>query len=159
MKKIIIFIVMSLTIFAATAEAHRLQPAYLEINEQVGLDSHRSAGKFSILWKRPYVGSIPMNIYPQLPSGCSNITEPVVQPLPSGAVERWIVDCGSKGMIDETIVINGLQSTETDTLLRIQLNNGIMHTTVLRPDSPSFLIPEKASKSDLTICCSYWDCF
>jgi hypothetical protein len=50
-------------------------------------------------------------------------------------------------MIDETIVINGLQSTETDTLLRIQLNNGIMHTTVLRPDSPSFLIPEKASKS------------
>jgi hypothetical protein len=132
---------------AVNAEAHRLQPAYLEINEQIGLDSTRGAGKFSILWKRPLTGSRPMNIHPQLPASCKNITEPVVQPLPSGAVERWIVDCGSKGMINETIVINGLPSTETDTLLRIQLNNGSMHTTVLRPDSPSFLVPPKASKS------------
>jgi hydrogenase/urease accessory protein HupE len=52
-------------------------------------------------------------------------------------------------MINETIVIEGLSATQTDTLLRIQLMNGSMHTTVLRPDSPSFLIPEKASKSKL----------
>ena len=84
-----------------------------------------------------------MNIYPQLPSGCSNITEPVVQTLVSGAVERWLVDCGSSGMINETIVIDGLSATQTDTLLRIQLIGGSMHTTVLRPDSPSFLVPEK----------------
>lgn len=140
MKHIIILIVLSLTIFTANAEAHRLQPAYLEISEQ-------NAGKFSILWKRPFVGSMPMNIYPQLPAHCKNITEPLVQPLPSGAVDRWIVDCGSNGMINETIVINGLPSTETDTLLRIQLNNGSMQTAVLRPDSPSFLVQEKASKS------------
>ena len=62
--------------------AHRLQPAYLEIGEQ-------AAGKFSIVWKRPFVGGGPMNIYPQLPSSCKNLTEPVVQSLASGAVERW----------------------------------------------------------------------
>ncbi len=128
-----------LTSLAVNVEAHRLQPAYLEINEQ-------SAGKFSILWKRPFIGSRPMNINPQLPAGCSNLTEPVVQTLASGAVERWLVDCGSNGMINETIVIDGLSATQTDTLLRIQLLDGSMHTTVLRPDSPSFLIPEKASK-------------
>jgi len=50
-------------------------------------------------------------------------------------------------MINETILIDGLSATQTGTLLRIQLINGRMHTTVLRPDSPSFLIPEKASKS------------
>jgi hydrogenase/urease accessory protein HupE len=88
-----------------------------------------------------------MNIYPQLPASCSNITEPAVQSLASGAVERWLVDCGSSGIINETIVIDGLPLTQTDTLLRIQLIDGSMHTTVLRPDSPSFLIPEKASKS------------
>ena len=87
-----------------------------------------------------------MNINPQLPAGCSNITEPVVQTLASGAVERWLVDC-SGGMINETIVIDGLPLTQTDTLLRIQLIDGSMHTTVLRPDSPSFVVPEKASKS------------
>ncbi len=139
MKHIIIVIILSLTIFTATVDAHRLQPAYLEINEQ-------SAGKFSILWKRPFIGGRRMNISPQLPAGCSNITEPAVQALASGAVERWLVDCGSSGMTNETIVIDGLSATQTDTLLRIQLLDGSMHTTVLRPDSPSFLIPEKASK-------------
>ena len=137
----IIFIaVLLLSSLAVTADAHRLEPAYLEVNEQ-------SAGKFSILWKRPFVGGRPMNIYPQLPAGCSNITEPVVQTLASGAVERWLVDCGSSGMINETIIIAGLPATQTDTLLRIQLIDGSMHTTVLRPDSPSFVVPEKPSKT------------
>jgi hypothetical protein len=126
---IIFFILLVLVAFSVTVDAHRLQPAYLEINEQ-------SAGKFSILWKRPLVGSRPMNIYPQLPSSCTNLTEPVIQPLASGAIERWLVDCGSSGMINKTIVIDGLPATQTDTLLRIQFINGSMHTTVLRPDSP-----------------------
>ncbi|MBW2671146.1 MAG: HupE/UreJ family protein [Deltaproteobacteria bacterium] len=143
MKRIfnIIFItVLLLTSFSVTVYAHKLQPAYLEINEQ-------SAGKFSILWKRPFIGSRPMNIYPQLPANCTNLTEPVVQTLPTGAVERWLVDCGESGITNNTIVIDGRSATQTDTLLRIQLIDGSMHTTVLRPDSLSFLVPEKASKS------------
>jgi hydrogenase/urease accessory protein HupE len=137
---IILLAVLLLISFTATADAHRLQPAYLEINEQ-------SAGKFSILWKRPFAGGRPMNIYPQLPAGCTNLTEPAVQALPSGAVERWLVNCGESGITNETIVIDGLTATQTDTLLRIQLIDGSMHTTVLRPDSPSFLVPAKVSKS------------
>ena len=137
---IIFLIVLWLVSFTATAHAHRLQPAYLEINEQ-------SAGKFSILWKRPFAGGRPMNIYPRLPASCTNLTEPSVQALASGAVERWLADCGNSGIINKPIVIAGLSATQTDTLLRVQLIDGSMHTTVLRPDSPSFLIPEKASKS------------
>jgi hydrogenase/urease accessory protein HupE len=137
---IIYLTVLLLTSLAVNADAHRLQPAYLEINEQ-------SAGKFSILWKRPFIGNKPMNINPQLPTNCSNITEPAVQTLTSGAVERWLVDCGSSGMINETIVIDGLPATQTDTLLKVQLIDGNMHTTVLRPESSSFLVPAKASKS------------
>ncbi len=134
------FTLLIIALAAPGAEAHRLQPAYLELNEQ-------GAGKFSVLWKRPFVGPMPMNIYPELPSRCRNLTEPVVRPLPSGAVERWMVDCGSSGLINGTIVIDGLSATQTDTLLRIQFIDGSMHTTVLRPDSTSFLVPEKASKS------------
>lgn len=137
---IVVLTLLLVTSFAVSADAHRLQPAYLEINEQ-------SAGKFSILWKRPFVGGRPMNIYPQLPSNFRNLTEPVVQLLSTGAVERWMVASGKNGLTNETIVIDGLSATQTDTLLRIQLIDGSMHTTVLRPGSPSFLIPQKASKS------------
>ena len=136
----ILLTVLLLASSAVTVDAHRLQPAYLEINEQ-------TTGTFNILWKRPLAGSRPMNIYPKLPAGCTNLTEPSVQASASGAVERWMVGCGEEGLTDETIVIDGLSLTQTDTLLRIQLANGSMHTAVLRPDSPSFLVPEKASKS------------
>jgi len=88
-----------------------------------------------------------MSIYPQLPAGCINLTEPVLRPSNTAAIERWLVDCGESGMTNETIVIEGLKSTVTDTLLRIELADGSMHTTVLRPDSPTFLVPEKPSKT------------
>jgi len=122
--------------------AHRLEPAYLEINEQ-------TEGTFNILWKRPLVGNRPMNIYPLLPANCSNLTKPVVHPSQRAAIERWLVDCGSSGMINETIVIDGLSATQTDTLLRIQLIDGSMHTTVMRPGSPSFFVPDKVSKTEV----------
>ncbi|NIO15593.1 MAG: HupE/UreJ family protein [Deltaproteobacteria bacterium] len=139
----IIFLALSLLpTWAGGALAHRLQPAYLEISEQ-------SAARFNVLWKRPLVGDIPMNIYPRLPSGCRNLSEPVVQQLTGGAVERWFVDCGTKGLIDEAITIEGLAATQTDTLLRIQLLDGHTYTSVLRPDSPSFLVPEKSSQSKI----------
>lgn len=137
-----VLIVLMLSILPVSAKAHRLQPAYLEIIEQ-------GAGQFSILWKRPYVKGRPMNISPQLPASCRNQTEPVTQPLRTAALECWIVDCGNSDLINETVTINGLSSTETDTLLRIELNEGSLYTSVLRPDSPSFLIPAKASQFEI----------
>jgi hydrogenase/urease accessory protein HupE len=136
---IVLFVAFLLISLTQTADAHRLQPAYLEIIEQ-------NTGKFSILWKRPYVSGKPMDISPQLPARCSNITEPSVQALTSGAVERWLVDCGENGLKNESIVIEGLPATQTDTLLRIQSIDGSMHTTLLRPASSSFLVPAKPSK-------------
>jgi len=140
-----IFHIISLTIlllvaFSTSAAAHRLQPAYLEISEQ-------NPGTFNVLWKRPLVGIKPMDIYPRLPESCSNLTEPVLRPSAAGAIERWLVDCGEGGLANQSIVIDGLVKTVTDTLVRIELADGIMHTTVLRPDSPNFLIPEKPSKA------------
>ena len=143
MNRIILILITTLILsIPFSASAHRLQPAYLEITEQ-------SAGKFSILWKKPFVGGRPMRLAPQLPLGCSNMTEPAPQNSATGSVERWLLDCGTQGLVNGTIVIDGLSSTQTDTLLRIQLADGSMHTTVLRPDSPSFLVPPVPSKSEV----------
>jgi len=80
-----------LTSFISAADVNRLQPAYLEISEQ-------SAGKFSMLWKKPFASSKLMNIWPRLSSNFRNLTEPVVQLLPTGAVERWMVASGEGGL-------------------------------------------------------------
>jgi hydrogenase/urease accessory protein HupE len=126
------------------AQAHRLEPAYLEIDEQ-------TAGVFSILWKKPLIGDRPMNLAPLLPSLCLNLTEPERQPSQGSAVERWLVDCGDNGFIGQTIEINGLPSTDTDTLVRIGLIDGSKYTAVLRPESPSFQVPAEASASAIAV--------
>jgi hydrogenase/urease accessory protein HupE len=138
--KILVITIILFSPFIGIVNAHRLQPAYLEIYEQ-------SAGKFSVLWKRPLVGNKPMSIYPRLPSACAILTEPVVQKVGSGTIERWIVDCGSNSIVNKPIVIDGLSSTQTDTLLKIRFINGNQHTVVMRPNAPSFTIPEQPSKA------------
>lgn len=130
---IILLVFLIFASLALNADAHKLQPAYLEMNEQ-------TAGKFSILWKRPLVSGRPMNIVPQLPASCSNITEPAVQSSVSGVVERWIVDCGKSGMTNGTIAIDGLSATQTDVLVRIYYIEGIEETHLLRPTTVSAVV-------------------
>jgi hypothetical protein len=136
MKTILHIISMTILLavtFSSSAEAHKLQPAYLEISEQ-------STGRFNILWKRPLVGNKPMDIYPRLPEKCSNITEPSISPSQSFALERWLTDCGKNGLANETIVIDGLETTVTDTLVRIYYVEGAEETHLLRPATPAAMI-------------------
>jgi hydrogenase/urease accessory protein HupE len=141
-----ILVLIFILLFSITPkiEAHRLQPAYLEINEQ-------SAGKFSILWKRPLAGGKPMNIYPRLPSNFRNLTEPVVQLLPTGAVERWMAASGEGGLAGEEILIDGLSSTQTDVLVRIYYHQGDEETHLLRPASPSAVAGGVPSRTERII--------
>ena len=124
-----------------TIEAHKLQPAYLEINEQ-------SADTFSLLWKRPLVGGSPMDIHPRLPSDFRNVTKPVVQLLPTGAVERWVVSSNESGLAGKEVRIAGLPSTQTDVLVRIYYRQGDEETHLLRPTSPAAVIGGVPSKTE-----------
>jgi hydrogenase/urease accessory protein HupE len=108
--------------------------------------SEQGVGNFSVLWKRPLVGNKPMDIYPVFPETCKNITEPVLMPSDAASLERWLVNCGEEGLANKPIKIDGLVRTVTDTLLRVEMADGSMHTSILRPDSPSFIVPEKPSK-------------
>jgi hydrogenase/urease accessory protein HupE len=133
LRHVFLLLVLLLAPFSSNVAAHKLQPAYLEINEQ-------ATGTYNILWKRPLVGNKPMDIYPQLPAGCSNLTEPVLRPSQSGSVERWLVDCGETGIANETIVIDGLSATVTDVLVRIYYREGTEETHLLRPASASVVV-------------------
>jgi hydrogenase/urease accessory protein HupE len=136
MKTLLRIVFPALILFAAlspSAYAHKLQPAYLEITEQ-------NTGKFSVLWKRPLVGNKPMNIYPQFPDACSNMTEPSINPSQSFALERWLINCGKNGLANKTIAIDGLEATVTDVLVRIFYAEGAEETHLLRPATNSTLV-------------------
>jgi len=116
----------------ATTEGHALQPAYLEIRPV-------EAGIYAVVWKTPAAGGGPMPIVARLPEGCKESTPP--RPVWDGTayVARWTAHCVG-GLAGGAVTIDGLTSTQTDVLLRIEQEKGGAQTARLTPTAPSFVI-------------------
>ena len=121
------------------AQAHEFTPGYLEINEQAN-------GTVEIVWKVPMSKGRPLNITPVMPGNCRALSPPATYVLSNAVLERWTVDCGTAGLAGQTITIDGLETTQTDVLVRLQFADGRTTTTRLRPDETSFMVPETLSR-------------
>ncbi len=126
--------VLPLLIWATAASAHEVRPAYLQISEM-------DRGRFDVVWKVPQRGEMVLGLHVEWPLACKSGTPPSRQALGDAMVERRLVDCGSVGLKGQRIGIEGLESTITDTLVRITFADGTTWTQRLTPQQPSVLIP------------------
>jgi len=117
--------------------ADEIRPGYLEISES-------SQDVFSILWKVPAKGDKKLSLYAELPDNCNNKTQATAQLVNGAYIQRWIVVCDG-GLTDRTISISGLESTNTDVLLRMEFVKGSSQSVLLTPSSNSFQVPVEAS--------------
>ena len=80
---------------------------------------------------------------------CRTIAAPQFQYLPTvqGAAytDRWTVECAG-GLEGASITIDGLSSTLTDVLVRIDRLDGSSQTELLAPKSPSFKVEASAGR-------------
>ena len=111
------------------ASAHEARPAYLAINET-------APGQFSILWRTPVLAGMRLPVVLKLPDRVKDLQEPVVSDLTDSLIERRWVDAGPNGLIGERIEFTGLQLTITDVLVRLQMRDGTVSTTLVRPNQP-----------------------
>ena len=133
-KPVILFI---LLFFAISSFADEIRPAYLEVKE-------KSHNIFSAILKVPAKGDKKLNIHAQFPSDCKD-TAPVSSYFIRGAyLERWSVKC-ENGLIGKTVSIKGLESTNTDLLLRLEFMNAASQSVLLTPAKYFYLVPEVAS--------------
>ena len=124
--------------FSATVSfADEIRPGYLEIKES-------SQNIFSVLWKVPAKGDRKLSLRAQLPKNCKEITQPNSQLVNSAYIQRWIVTCEG-GLLEKTLSISGLKSTNTDVLLRLEFIDGSSQSVLLTPTKESFRIPATAS--------------
>ena len=118
-------------IFGSSAIAHELRPAYLDIRET-------ATNEFAVLWKVPALDDLRLGLYVRLPDACKAKTE-TVRTIQDGAYfERWSVAC-STDLKGQEIVIDGLRSTVTDALARIEFRNGTKQVARLTPEKPTIL--------------------
>ncbi|MDH4096426.1 MAG: HupE/UreJ family protein [Betaproteobacteria bacterium] len=118
-----------LALASAVAAAHEVRPAFLELRET-------GPGTYSFLWKKPSGGEIELAIAPVIPSEC-RLATPGQQLTPGALIVRGTLACPD-GLAGTTIVIDGLATTVTDVILRVQHADGRVDSALLKPASPSF---------------------
>jgi len=132
------------SISAATAVAHEVRPAYLEINQT-------DATTYAIIWKLPTVGDMAVRLVPHLSNGWLE-RHPAEQYAAAGfLIRKWSVSAQrAQALAGSTIEIEGLEYTITDVFVRIRLSDGRRLEIILRPDEPRYQIPA-APAADMTM--------
>lgn len=131
---------LSFLFFATVASAHEMRPAYLELRET-------RPGEFNVLWKTPMVGEMRLALTPKF-SGDAKATSEVITRRPFGAaVQTWTMR--APALRGQTVHIDGLESTMTDALVRMEFANGTSWTQRLTARAPSAAIP--LAESRLTV--------
>jgi hydrogenase/urease accessory protein HupE len=124
---------------ASAARAHELRPAYLELRQT-------AAETFDVLWKVPAAGeNLRLALYVCWPEGWVNLTEPRGTITGGAYLERWQVRVPN-GSVDKRITIDGLASTMTDVLVRVEKLDGTTQVVRLMPANPSFEVAASPSR-------------
>lgn len=123
----------AIAIVCAAAPAHELRPAYLDLQET-------SPGEFAVLWKTPMRGEMQLSLAPEF-SGESTVVSVVSTRARSGAaIQEWTLH--APVLRGQTLRIRGLESTMTDTVVRVAFADGSEWRQLLTPRAPAALIPE-----------------
>ncbi|MEO9576331.1 MAG: HupE/UreJ family protein [Tateyamaria sp.] len=134
--------ILAFAVFApAGANAHALQPGYLEIKPLAG-DSYR------VFWRRPDVQGAVMSIDARLPENCAPIRGPEAQSDGSAWVSVWVAECPG-GLTDGTITIEGLDTQKTDVLVRYEAVPDHPRSERLTLERTSFTVPDDPGAFDV----------
>ncbi|MEM6673320.1 MAG: HupE/UreJ family protein [Planctomycetota bacterium] len=118
-------------LLAAPAVAHEARPGLLQL-EQTGAES------YDVLWKVPAAGEgFRLALDVRMPDETEVTREPVSRFVGGSYVTRWAVSIPG-GLEGHTIHIDGLRSTQTDVLARIEREDGSTQITRVDPTTPSF---------------------
>ena len=132
---------------AQTVVADEFRPALLEITET-------EQGWYLVMWKVPLQNGRTLAISPVLPEHFKQMGPASTRIFQGSAIEEstWKVESGS--LVGGTIKIEGLTSIPIDVIVQIDLADGSEHSAILRPASPSYIVPDRATK--WMVAGSYW---
>ena len=115
----------------------------------------RAGGWIDVTWKIPVRGDRGLGLKPVLPDFLERAGPPSGRRAPSGAwIEHSAYRTGGRPLTGVTLRIEGLDTTPTDVLVRVSLEDGSEHSAILRPGNTAYTIPEQVTKSEVAI--SYW---
>lgn len=132
----------------ATLNADTINPALLNIKEN-------KMGWYDVTWKVPTKNNKVLPLDAHLAESMELIGAPLVRVTPGAYIETSRFKTNGASILGEKISVEGLLKTQSQVLLRIELNDGAVFTTVLKAEAPAFVIPSNPSKLDVAL--EYWE--
>ncbi|MFT5470220.1 MAG: hydrogenase/urease accessory protein HupE [Verrucomicrobiales bacterium] len=130
-RSVILFLLCS--VLPVEAQAHEVRPAYLEL-KQTANDT------FDVGWKVPARGDgTRLSLYPRFSADCEQISEPRASYSAGAYVETWSLRHAG-ALVGSRIQIDGLKTTMTDVLIRIERLNNTTQIVRLTPSQTSFVV-------------------
>ena len=129
---------LAFVVVAPVATAHPLAPSLLEIRENV-------PGTIRVRWKTPLAKVPGAEPRPVLPPDCTRPGELVRSRTDDAMVETWLARC-EHGLVGAEISVSALAATRAPALLRVELADGRRYQSMLRADTPAFLVPDRESR-------------
>jgi hydrogenase/urease accessory protein HupE len=121
-------------VLAASARAHEARPGYLQL-------TMHDEESVSLLLKVPALGDMRLGLYPNLPANCIAGSDASRYIIDNAYTERATYTCEG-GLIGKTVTIDGLSTTLTDVLARVERPDGSTQVARLTPAAPSFVVEE-----------------
>ncbi|MFA1627678.1 HupE/UreJ family protein [Rhizobium mongolense] len=115
------------------ASAHEVRPAYLELREEM-------PNEFSVLLKTPMRGDARLALSAVFSGKIENITPIVSRPTGNAMVQTWRMRT-IEPLQGQKVLIDGLRSTMTDALVRVEFAGGGPWVARLTPGAPEATIP------------------
>jgi HupE / UreJ protein len=118
--------------------SHELRPAYLSLKEV-------SPQTFAAIFKVPMFGDMRLSLAVQL-SGRNELLTPISSQATGDAlIQTWRLK-STEPLAGQTVLIDGLNGTMTDALVRVEFLDGKSWTARLTPNNPSDVIPARQSQ-------------
>ncbi|GAA4645329.1 hypothetical protein GCM10023115_32890 [Pontixanthobacter gangjinensis] len=135
LHKLFFFLILGICLLRpADFRADIVFPARMELTET-------ESGVFDVLFTLPVINGKVLKASPVLPDSCNNITEPEITGTAYSKVLTWKIDCKEQQLYGKQIGIEGLQGSQVEILLVINLLDGRSYNKKLSPAMAYFEVP------------------
>src|SRR5687767_10114095 len=126
MRRLALLLGVLCALFGYSVRSDEIRPGYLELRQT-------ASDTYSLLFKVPARGDdLRLAIYVKLPEGTNDVTPPQAM-FSGGAYSERRTIRRDGGLAGQTVAIEGLSSTSTDVLARIESLGGATQTERLSP--------------------------
>ena len=130
-----------IAVISLPAGAHEIRPAFLQIREI-------ERQTYDILWKTPAQGDMRLALNAILPRECKNSGEPRTTLVNAAVIAHWRANCEG-GLPGREIVIENLETSLTDVILRFEPLTGSPKTLRIDGAVPTVVIPTRQSMAEV----------